>query len=123
MTVPFYQAMALIESAKTTLAAGRVDILAPFVIISVPYTVFLLLPWALLFLFLLRKRKYLTNEKANLLTSMNLDGEILRRAGLRWILQSVNKMVRAFKAPGYIDRHLLTRLDGLNTWHEARLLE
>jgi hypothetical protein len=48
---------------------------------------------------------------------------VFPRAGLRWILQTANKAVQALNAPGYVDRYLLTGLDGLNTWHEARLLE
>lgn len=268
----------LINAAKTTIMAGEVNLLAPFVLITVLYTVFLLFPWALLFLFLFRKRDYLANEKARLLDSLQLDEEFLERAGqtinrkwtpdeqrkvvaqtignqafrnseyvvslalltaitaaiwyfffyphatsglaqlisqggsvkafadylasdatpitfgfigayffviqmflrryfaadlnpkayinavvrllvvfilslffqlamplhnlasssavvaafvvgifpragLRWILQMANKAVQALNAPGYVDRYLLTGLDGLNTWHEARLLE
>ena len=273
----YSEANALIASAGTALDAGQVDILAPFLLVSVLYAVFLLLPWALLFLFLLRKRDYLANEKANLLTSLHLDEPFLQRAlsaremsntetdkkgkvaetvgdlafrnieylvslifftvitaaiwhfffyphawsgladlisrggsikefgaylsqdaspitfgflgayffviqmllrryfasdlnpkayinavvrllvvfilslffllipikadalntaaitafvigifprvGLIWILRTANKLVRTLKAPGYIDRDPLTELDGLNTWHEARLFE
>lgn len=272
----YNQAQALTAAAKTTLAAEDVNLFAPFVLVTTLYTVFLLFPWVLLFLFLFRGRDYLANEKAQLLIKLHLDKEFLRRtgrssdeikksderqvaqaigsqafrnseyvaslalltaitatiwyfffyphatsglaqlisqggsvkaladylasdatpitfgfigayffviqmllrryfasdlnpkayinavvrllvvfilslffqlamplhnlvsssavvaafvvgifprAGLRWILQTANKAVQALKAPGYVDRYLLTGLDGLNAWHEARLLE
>jgi len=280
LTNHYYQAQALIRGAKATLAAGDVNLLAPFIWITVLYVVFLLFPWVLLFLFLLRKREYLVNEKAQLLCKLGLAREFLERsprqdvrdaakrdpvdrgvvaeevsgqafrnseyvvsltlltaitaavwyfffyphatsglanlisqggsvkaladylasdatpitfgfigayffviqmllrryfaadlnpkayiyavvrlltvfilslflqlampfhnwtsfgavaaafvvgifprAGLRWILYTANEVVKKLKAPEYVDRYPLTKLDGLNTWHEARLLE
>jgi hypothetical protein len=48
---------------------------------------------------------------------------IFPRVGLRWILRTANKLLTGLKAPEFIDRYPLTELDGLNTWHEARLME
>jgi hypothetical protein len=48
---------------------------------------------------------------------------IFPREGLRWILRTTNKLVSNLKAPEQMNNHLLTELEGLNNWHEARLLE
>ncbi len=276
----YNQAQALVTAAEITLPAGDVNFFAPFILVTTLYTVFLLFPWALLFLFLFRKRDYLANEKAQMLIKLHLHKEFLKRtgkssreikaadeqqqremvvqaiggqvfrnseyvtslvlltaitattwyfffyphatsglaqlisqggsvkaladylasdatpitfgfigayffiiqmllrryfasdlnpqayinavvrllvvfilslffqlamplhnlasssavvaafvvgifprAGLRWILQTANKVVQALHAPEYVDRDLLTELEGLNTWHESRLLE
>jgi len=48
---------------------------------------------------------------------------IFPMSGLRWILRWANDLLHGLNAPEYLDRFPLTELDGLNTWHEARLLE
>jgi hypothetical protein len=48
---------------------------------------------------------------------------IFPMSGLRWISRWANDLLHGLNAPEYVDRFPLTELDGLNTWHEARLLE
>lgn len=48
---------------------------------------------------------------------------IFPRYGIRWILNQANRGGNGVNAPSEIDKNPLTKLDGLNTWHEARLLE
>jgi hypothetical protein len=48
---------------------------------------------------------------------------IFPQVGVNWILQTLNKTVIYFKAPEYIDHYPLIEMDGLNVWHEVRLLE
>jgi hypothetical protein len=257
LTNNYYQAQALVQAAIVTLPASDVNMLEPFVLITVLYAIFLLFPWVLLLLFFLRKREILVKAKVKLIADLNLgkrsleeiydqafrDVEyivslvlltiinaillyfffypnatsglaqlisngggiqafsnylasdatpitfgfigayffviqmLLRRyfaadlnpnaynyavvrvltvfifsvflqlatsyfdwpplvasavafvvgifpsVGLRWILVTANKLLSNLKAPEMIDKHPLTKIDGLNTWHEARLLE
>jgi hypothetical protein len=48
---------------------------------------------------------------------------IFPRYGIRWILNQANRGGNDVNTPREIDENPLTKLDGLNTWHEARLLE
>lgn len=80
LTNAYYRAVALVEGAETAIGAGAVDHLAPFVMITVLYTVFLLFPWVLLFLFLFRKRNYLVGEKAQLISRLGLSRQLLERS-------------------------------------------
>lgn len=43
--------------------------------------------------------------------------------GIQWILNQANRGGKDVNIPREIDKNPLTKLDGLNTWHEARLLE
>ena len=80
MTSICYQLQKLTEGARTALGATAANPVAPFILVSVLYLVFLVFPWALLFLFLLRNREYLVSQKARLLTELNLDKELLNRS-------------------------------------------
>jgi hypothetical protein len=257
LTNNYYQAQALVQAAIITLPASNVNMIEPFVLITVLYAIFLLFPWVLLLLFFLRKRENLVNCKVQLIADLNMEKRsaeeiydqafrdieyivslilftiinaillyfffypnatsglaqlisngggiqafsnyladdatpitfgflgayffviqmLLRRyfsadlnpnaynyavvrmltvfifsvflqlatsyfnwpplivsavafvigifpsVGLRWILKTTNKLLTGLKAPELIDKYPLTRIDGLNTWHEARLLE
>jgi hypothetical protein len=48
---------------------------------------------------------------------------IFPRYGIQWILNHANRGGSGVNTPREIDKNPLTKLDGLNTWHEARLLE
>ena len=42
---------------------------------------------------------------------------------MRWIFRTANSLIKNIGAPELIDKDPLTKLAGLNTWHETRLLE
>jgi len=68
-----YQTKALINAAIISLPAGNVNILAPFILVTVIYIVFLIFPWVLLLLFFLRKQKNLVEVKIKLFKDLKLD--------------------------------------------------
>jgi hypothetical protein len=72
LTNYFYQCRALVAAAIVTVPAGDVSILAPFILITVLYSSFLLLPWILLLLFFLRKRKRIVESKTKMIADLNL---------------------------------------------------
>jgi len=122
LTNHYYQAQALISGAKNILAGTDVSLVAPFILVTVLYSVFLLFPWALLFLFLFRKQEYLVNEKAELLYKMGLQAEFMernRRPGGSSDLSAVAEEVstQAFRNCEYVVSLLLLTAINATMWY------
>ncbi|NIN68105.1 MAG: hypothetical protein GTO63_26040, partial [Anaerolineae bacterium] len=90
-TSHFIQARALVQGAKSTVYAGVVDVISPFQLVIVLYAIFMVFPWGLLILFLLRKRDRLVWEKAELLEELNLGERYLERSPQTELLEKFRK--------------------------------
>ncbi len=91
LTSHFIQARALVQGAKSTVYAGVVDVISPFQLVIVLYAIFMVFPWGLLILFLLRKRDRLVWEKAELLEELNLGERYLERSPQTELLEKFRK--------------------------------
>ena len=72
----YYQLSGLTSSAISALAAIEVSVVAPFILVTVLYGIFLLYPWVILFLFFCRKREDILESKAVLINNLNLDDRL-----------------------------------------------
>ena len=72
----YYQAEAETNAALNTIPATDVNVLAPFVLITVVFSVFLLLPCILLLLFFLQRKEKIIERRTRILDQLNLKQSI-----------------------------------------------